>query len=878
MKYNLTTLAVLSFLHAVTQADENWNQFRGPQGNGISTAKNLPSEFDEAKNVRWKIPIAGEGWSSPVVWDNEIWLTSGNVEERELRAICVDLESGKVLKDIQVFEMMERQLMEAYKHDSPHLNSPATPTPVVEEDRVFVHFGSQGVACLDRKTGDKIWQRRDLRIYQPVRQGSSPIVDDTTLYVAYDGIDKQFFVALDKKTGDTRWITDRNVETDWEATLRSRGFTPKKDGGGKPGDNKKSFATARLIEVNGQRQLIAPAAEATIAYTPETGDEIWRVVLPGGFNVAARPLYAHGFVYVFTSGLAGHLLAIRTDGTGDVTDSHVAWQTTKGTPHIPSPIIIDDLMFLVTNRGIARCLDAKTGEEIWRKRVTGEHWASPVYANGKLYFSSKQGEVTVMLAGRDVERIARNQLDGEFIASPAVVGESLILRSTTHLYCIAEGYERSVAEVAAERDQLSKKQSKQKGKVKSAGKQSDDKLAALGARLKQLVATGKLTKEEGLELYQLAMSNREEEKEVTDEAVDLEALGQKLKAAVAAGEMTAEEARAKYVKIANQQKELQNKSPGKDKKTGKKTSKGKKTVDGRTGFYAIVIGRLKSKDVELGEFVMEVDHVTSMYDNRWVKDEIVNKTVKVTGVSGAFLDSLLLIKRGETLKFRSGSYSASSNSLTFGPKFHVLERTPKFDPAAFGVPPEGFRGFSGILQGKIVELDQGYEVLLRVDSFAEAAENSTATDAKSIQGKLVKITGFFRHEDKFKDLHEGDTIRVGVRHANRTHDELRVTDVLEKKDGQAGADNRPLGLEALREQVQAAGDAGQKTSRSNWDQILRDAFNSKAGGLGRVFHVRKLSGIVPSAAQGTRSKSFQRFNWSLQGHIGAVASDRLLLC
>ena len=753
------------------RAEVHWNQFRGPNGDGKALTANLPIEFSETDKVRWKVPIAGEGWSSPAIWDNEIWLTSGSDEGKELRAICVDLSSGKTLKNIKVFDMMERQVVAAYRHDSPHLNSPATPTSVVEEDHVFVHFGSQGIACLDRETGDKVWERRDLQIYQPVRQGSSPIVDDQHLYVAYDGVDKQFFIALDKETGDTRWMMNRNVETDWKATLRSRGLKPEKDDG-KPGDHKKAFATATLIEVNGQRQLIAPAAEATIAYVPETGKEIWRVLHPGGFNVAARPLYAHGLVYVFTSGLTGHLLAVRPDGTGDVTDSHVAWSTTRGTPHIPSPVIVDDLLFMVTTSGIARCLDAKSGNEVWVRRIGGEHWASPLFADGKIFFFSKQGEITVITASRKSETIARNKLYAAFIASPAVVDNALILRSTTHLYRIEKGYQRSAAEVALESRNPLPRNRKKNIRVKSSGKKSDSKRDMFGVRLKQLVASGKLTEEEAIELYQLGTSGQSEEKVAKSEAVDLKALVQELTAAVDAGEMTAEEAKAKYAEIAKLQKN--------PKGNGKKTGKRRRTADGRVGFYAIVIGRLRSKDVELGEFTMEVDHVTSMYESRWVKDEIIGKTVKVTGVSGRFLDSLLLIKRGEPLKFRSGSYSASSDSLTFGSKFHVLERTAKFDPAVFGVPPDAFRGFSGILQGEIVELDQGYEVLLRVDTIVELSDDSKAIDVDSIKGKRIKLTGFFQHEEKFKDLHEGDTIRVEASQANPSHDEFRVKDVLEK--------------------------------------------------------------------------------------------------
>ncbi|MEL6898588.1 MAG: PQQ-binding-like beta-propeller repeat protein, partial [Planctomycetota bacterium] len=438
---------------AMSLGGEHWNQFRGPDGNGVGTATTLPVRFDEAENVRWKVAIPDSGWSSPVVWENEVWVTTGSEEKRELRAICLDLESGATVHNIKVFDMIDRKVDPAYVHDSPHLNSVATPTSVVEEEHVFVSFGSQGLACLNRKTGQKIWERRDLRIYQPVRQGSSPIVDKENLYVAFDGTDRQFFIAIDKRTGQTRWKRDRNTQTDWEQTLRQRGLEPKKDGGGKPGDNKKSFATAHLIQVDGQRQVVAPAAEATIAYDPKTGDEIWRVMHPGGFNVSARPLHEHGLIYVFTSGLTGYLMGIRPDGTGDVTKSHVQWSTTRGTPGIPSPVIVGDLMFLVTDRGgVARCVDAKSGKEVWKKRLGGDHWASPIYANGNLYFSSKQGIVTVVPASRDLPEVtAANRMNARFIASPAIVDDSLILRSTTHLYRIQSGYRRTEQQVAADK-------------------------------------------------------------------------------------------------------------------------------------------------------------------------------------------------------------------------------------------------------------------------------------------------------------------------------------------------------------------------------------------------------------------------------------------
>ncbi|MDA7614648.1 hypothetical protein N8586_05890, partial [Verrucomicrobiales bacterium] len=218
---------------------------------------------------------------------------------------------------------------------------------------------------------------------------------------------------------------------------------------------------------------------------------------------------------------------------------------------------------------------------------------------------------------------------------------------------------------------------------------------------------------------------------------------------------------------------------GKGKPTKMPKGKGGKK-DGSTNFYAIVIGKLKSKDIEIGEFTMEVDHVTSMYGNRWVKDEILGKKVTVTGVSGEFRDNLLLIKRGETLKFRSGGYVADSSTLTFAPKFHVLERAKPFKAEDYGVPPDAFRGFAGELQGKVVELG-GFEITLQVAEVVKTAEGSKAEDPSSIKGKLVRIAGFYdQHAEKFEELHADDLIRVGVRHRNPKHDEFTAAKVLEK--------------------------------------------------------------------------------------------------
>ena len=873
MKISTTLIALVMplLLVAVATAEErktqaHWNQFRGPDGDGRSLATDLPVEFSETKNVRWKTAIHGKGYSSPVVWGNRVWLTTAREDGRELFALCVDLQSGKIVHDIKVFDVAKPQSAYSY------LNSHATPTPVIESGRIYVHFGSYGTACLDTNSGKKIWERRDLRCDHRVRPGSSPIVDQESLFVAFDGVDKQFFVALDKKTGKTRWLRDRNVKSDWDATLRARGIDPGEVKKEKPGDNKKSYATAKLIELGGRRQLIAPAAEATISYDPATGKELWRVHHFGGFNVASRPLFDHGLVYLFTSGLTGHFLAVHPTGTGDVTDTHIAWSTTRSTPHIPSPIIVDDLLFTVTEKGgIARCLAARTGEEIWRKRVGGSHWASPLVADGKIYFSSKEGRISVISAEREFQLVAENRLDASFVASPAVAGNALILRSEKHLYHVARGFTR----VAETRLAFKPKRTKKPRDGSKPGRSTKVDLEALGRELKAAVAAGKLTEKEAIAEYKAAAAEADGKKPARSPGVDLKALGRELKAAVAAGKLTEKEAVAEYKAAAAKAdgkkpkggkgksgfqqlgsaplaaklvyKGVKDKEyivvfelPSEDgeeeprivfvgerfrkqfagtkvgtvtsigiggtgamamKGTGKggKGGKGRKRRGKKGGtetFYSIVIGRLKSKDVELGEFTMQVDYITAIYGDRSLKQTVLGKTVKVTGISGSWLDTLLLIKRGETLKFRSGTLQGTTFSLS--PKATVLERAIPFDPETYPVPAESFRGFRGVVVGTITEKsEQGYELTLKINSIESSQKTSRATDPKASVGRLMSMRGFFNDSfrEKFGDLKIGDRIRLGAVHTDPTVDSFTVVEELEKvparkSDGTEGKSGR----------------------------------------------------------------------------------------
>ena len=437
------TLLILSTLflpislladHEIEQT--NWNQFRGANGDGTTIATDLPIEFNEDKNIRWKTPIHDKGYSSPIVWENQIWLTTARTDGTELFAICVDLESGDIIHDIMVFDVENPQL------EHPDINSHASPTPFVEVGRVYVHYGTYGTACLDSETGDILWERRNLNCDHRVRPASSPIIDDESIFLTYDGVDVQFIAALDKNTGDTIWLEHRNVDSDFGKVLKEKGVKDiekvKKE---KANDNRKSYATPTIITFQGKKQLISPAAEVTFSYDPKTGDELWRVRHVGwGWNVACRPIFANDLVY-FTTGIEKRLLAVDPSGSGDVTDTHIVWSHRKGSPEIPSPLIVDDLLYMVNEGGVVTCLDAKNGETVWKGRVSGNYWASPLYADGKIYFFNMDGSVPVISVGRTFNLLATNRFDTEFVASGAVAGNKLILRSLTHLYCFEKKHD-----------------------------------------------------------------------------------------------------------------------------------------------------------------------------------------------------------------------------------------------------------------------------------------------------------------------------------------------------------------------------------------------------------------------------------------------------
>lgn len=404
-------LGLLLIAPAAHGEDAVWNQFRGPAGDGSTKATGLPLKWSETEQVRWKVPLAGKAWSSPVVWGPQVWATNATPEGHTLSAVCFDLDSGRIVHNLTVFQIAKPAFC------IPR-NSYASCTPVIEAGRIYVHFGSAGTACLDTSTGQTVWARQDLACDHHRGPASSPIVWGDLLILTFDGFDVQYVAALDKRSGQTVWKRDRNISY-----------------GSDNGDIKKAYATPQVIDVGGQPQLVDPSAGASMAYDPRTGEELWRVQC-GGMNVSVRPVASQGVVYLTTADGGFKMFATRLDGRGDVTQSHVLWKQSKGIPKYSSPALVNGLLYMSAENGVLTCLQASDGEVVWQERVGGSFTASPLATPDRIYFFNEDGETFVVAAARTFQLLGRNKLDRGFMASPAVAGNSLILRSTEHLYRI----------------------------------------------------------------------------------------------------------------------------------------------------------------------------------------------------------------------------------------------------------------------------------------------------------------------------------------------------------------------------------------------------------------------------------------------------------
>lgn len=408
--------AVVACCCTVPGLAADWDQFRGPSGNGRADA-DLPVAWSETEGVVWKVPLAGKAWSSPLVADGVVWMTNATEDGTRLSVVALDAASGRVLHDLTIFEIAEPAFCHAF-------NSYASPTPVIADGRLWVHYGSAGTACLDTATAEVLWSRQDLPCDHHRGAGSSPILVDDRLILTFDGFDRQYVAALDAATGETVWQTDRNI-----------------DYGTDDGDMKKAYSTPAVVEHAGRTQVVSPSAVATIAYEPATGKELWRVI-HGGFNAACKPLYADGLVVICIQ-RGDALLAVRPDGTGDITGTQVVWRAGKAAPTRPSQCVVGDALYMVSDTGIVSCLDLATGEPRWVERRSGRYSASLIEASGRLYACDEDGGSLVFAADPDRFRLlGENQLEAGCMASPAVVDDDLIVRTKTHAYRIGRGAPR----------------------------------------------------------------------------------------------------------------------------------------------------------------------------------------------------------------------------------------------------------------------------------------------------------------------------------------------------------------------------------------------------------------------------------------------------
>jgi len=408
--------------------DHQWTEFRGPRGDGVSTSTGLPLHWSESEGVKWKTPIHGRAWSSPVIWDRQVWLTTATEDGSELWAVAVDRDTGEVMRDLKLFEVERPQFAHKF-------NSYASPTPVIEAGRVYVTFGSPGTACLDTQTGKTLWERRDFVCNHYRGAGSSPILHEGRIYLNFDGSDHQFVVALDAATGKTLWEVKRGIDY--------------KDLGpdGKPeseGDWRKAFATCHLASFDGRLQLLSQGAKAMYGYDPLTGAELWRVEERTSHSAGTRPVVGFGMVFVPSGWSQGQILAIRPGKADEVLDANgpdtsngqlsIVWKTKRNVPKKPALTRVDDLLYGLDDNGVATCWEAKTGTVVWNERVGGNYSASPIAGDGRLYFCSEEGKTVVVSTGREFKKLAENTLADGFMASPAVSGKALFLRTKSALY------------------------------------------------------------------------------------------------------------------------------------------------------------------------------------------------------------------------------------------------------------------------------------------------------------------------------------------------------------------------------------------------------------------------------------------------------------
>jgi outer membrane protein assembly factor BamB len=413
-------LVILFCSNQAISQEKNWTSFRGTNLNGIAAIENIPSKWDES-SFKWKTEIHDQGHSSPVIYDNQIWLTTGTADGKELYAVCINYQTGEIIYDIKVFTP-------AQVEKKNNLNTYATPTPVIEKGFVYVHFGNVGTACINTSNGTIVWKNSDFKCTFVQGPASSPVIYKDLLILHYEGTDVRFIVALDKSTGKLIWKSDRPAEPYEPLTVIGR----------------KAYITPIIINVKGQDMMISNGSAVCQAFDPATGREIWRIV-DGAESTISMPITEKGVLFFYTGFQVAsdgfkyaNLMAVNPDGKGDITGTNIVWKKQHGlsSNQMLTPVIKDGLIYTVTTMNNMMCVDAATGEEVWSTHLMTNFNASPLFINGNIWFFSVKGEVVVLKAGRKYEVVAQNQMDSGIWATPAVLRNSMILRTQKYLYRI----------------------------------------------------------------------------------------------------------------------------------------------------------------------------------------------------------------------------------------------------------------------------------------------------------------------------------------------------------------------------------------------------------------------------------------------------------
>lgn len=388
----------------------DWPQFRGPNSDGHAAGPATPLEWSDTKNVVWKTAIPGLGWSSPSIVEGKIYVTTAvpRGEGLSLRALSLDAETGKIVWDQEI-----RALETAPKIHSK--NSHASPTPIVRDGAVYVHFGPQGMARLEADSGKIAWTCFEFDYPHVHGNGGTPVLQDGKLVVACDGSKNPFVIAVDAETGKIAWKTPRSTI----------------------GRMNHSFVTATVVVIDGQAQVLAPGPDHMAAYDVQTGTELWKVLAPG-WSVVPQPALGHGLVFYNHDYDHPEMMAVKLGGKGDITSSHVVWRMKRGAPSTPSPLLVGDELYVVSDKGIGTCINAKTGETNWTERLDGNYSSSPVYANQRVLFLNENGLATWVKPGKEYEKLGTNEVPGRTFATPAFSHGAMYLRTDEFLYKIAE--------------------------------------------------------------------------------------------------------------------------------------------------------------------------------------------------------------------------------------------------------------------------------------------------------------------------------------------------------------------------------------------------------------------------------------------------------